>query len=31
VKRVITIAKSVITMMPETGDHDGAERVITME
>jgi hypothetical protein len=30
VKRVITIAKTAITM-PETGDHDGAERVITME
>jgi len=27
---VITIAKTVITM-PETGDHDGAKRVITME
>jgi hypothetical protein len=30
VKRVITIAKSAITM-PETGDHDAAKRVITME
>jgi len=27
---VITIAKSAITM-PETGDHDGAKPVITME
>jgi len=27
---VITIAKSAITM-PETGDHDSAERLITME